>query len=135
MKLIRRDSLPGIKLKHGKSTSGEDMLLMEQVREKTAVPPPPEQLALIEKTPHEQQWENLVEMMKRRIGEAETRSWIGKLEFRSFEGRVLSLGAPLKFVADQVTANYKHHLHSIWESFGHEVESIRITAPAKHRAA
>ncbi len=134
IKLIRRDSLPGIKLKHGKSTSGEDMLLMERIREQNAItesPPPPEQLTLIDKTPHEQHWENLLELMKRRIGEAETRSWIAKLEFRSFEGRVLTLMAPFKFIADQVTANYKHHLRSIWESFGHEVESIVISAPGK----
>jgi hypothetical protein len=107
------------------------LLLMEMERTKAGrgVTVVQEQLTLIEKTPNEQSWQNLLEAMKRRIGEPETKSWIAKLEFRSFDARVLTLSTPLKFVADHVTANFKHHIRTIWESFGHELESICIEHP------
>lgn len=134
LKLIQRNGLPGMKLQHSESASGEDMLLMEREKKSAAATESaPEQLALIEKTPHEQDWENLLEVMKRRFGEAEVKSWVGKLEFRQFSDRALELGAPTKFIGDWITSHYKHHIRSIWESFGHEVERIDIRIPAKPR--
>jgi len=135
MKLIERDGLPGLKLKHGESVTGEDMLLMERLKELSASSAPPEQLALIEMTPHEQHWENLLEVMKRRVGEATTNVWIARVEFRSFEDQRLTLAAPTKFIADQVVAKFEKQIRTIWESFGYEVEMVNVTAPARNAKA
>lgn len=131
MGIIERNELPGVKLTRGTSRSGDDMLIMEMQRAKnTALPAAvPEQLVLIEKTPHEQDWENLLEVMKRRIGEATCNSWVGKLEFRSFEGGTLTLAAPTKFVAGYVTDHFAHHVKSVWATFGHEVDRVTLMSP------
>jgi plasmid replication initiation protein len=129
--VIERNALPGLKLKCVKSVKGEDMLLMERIKDKSVSVLPPEQLTLIEKTPHEQHWENLLEVMKRRYGEATTKSWFARVEFRSFENRILALSAPTKFHADWMVDNYKHPIRSVWESYGHEVEIVIFLFPPK----
>jgi plasmid replication initiation protein len=132
LKLIRKNDLPGIKLEHVRSRMGDDMLLMEYRRDQALpVQQAPAQMELIEKTPLEQDWENLLEVMKRRIGEPTVNSWFGKVEFRSFEAQVLTLAAPTKFIADRTIEQFKQRLESVWESFGHEVDDIVVTAPPR----
>jgi hypothetical protein len=133
MKVIEKDALPGLKLTRTKSKTGEDQLLMKKTKVIPSSAPPPEQIPLFEKTPLEQQWENLLEMMKRRLGEAAFHSWFGsgKIEFRSFEAGNLTLAASMKLVANRFEEQYSSPVREIWESFGHEVKTITITAPPR----
>jgi plasmid replication initiation protein len=133
MKVIEKNALPGLKLTKVKSKTGEDSLLMEKVKGSPAAAMAPEQIPLFEKSPHEQHWENLLEIMKRRIGEAVYNSWFGpgKVEFRSFEGGKLTLAASMGVIATRIEEMYLPLVRDIWESFGHEVKSVIVTAPPR----
>jgi hypothetical protein len=133
MKVIEKDALPGLKLTRTKSKTGEDQLLMKKTKVIPSSAPPPEQIPLFEKTPHEQQWENLLESLKRRLGEAVFNGWFGagKLEFRSFTDGKLALAASMTVIASRLEEQYLPSIRDLWESFGHEVKTITITAPPR----
>ncbi|MBL9144960.1 MAG: replication initiator protein A [Verrucomicrobiaceae bacterium] len=142
-KLVEKNGLPGLRLEKTKSTSGDDMLLMErtekreaiEARAKLSTPKIEAQLALIERTPLEDAWENVLELMRRHLGEATTNSWLAKLQLQGLEDGVLTLKAPTKFIADWVSNNYRFKLIDSWKSVGQEIHEVRLIADGKNKAA
>ncbi len=140
-KLIQKDNLPGLRLEKVSSLKGKDMLRMERtekrvVAENKAAPKPEIQLALIERTPLEEAWENVLEVMRKHSGAAQVKSWLEQLQLVSLENGTLLYHAPTKFIAEWVETHFKRKLEAAWQSLGQPVTSIRIeTKPSKKAAA
>jgi plasmid replication initiation protein len=141
-KLVQKNDLPGLRLEKVSSTQGKDMLLMERTekREVTAekaqaVQAPEVQMELIEKTPLEDSWENVLEIMRKHLGEALVKSWLVKLQPKGLEGSSLIFQAPTKFIADWVANNYSFKLADAWRLMGHDVDDIRFEVGGRKLAA
>jgi plasmid replication initiation protein len=132
-KLVKKNELPGFNLRHESSARGNAMLVMErtdkrEVQSNKLSPP----LELIERTPLEEAWENVLEILRRQIGEATANSWLKPLHIISFENATLTCRAPTKFVGDWVESRYLSQLREAWKSVGYEVTAVRVeTAKAK----
>ncbi|TLD71462.1 hypothetical protein FEM03_08020 [Phragmitibacter flavus] len=138
-KLVEKNDLPGIRLEKVRSSQGKDMLLMERTEKRVApenksVPQIESQLSLIERTPLEEAWENVLEIMRKHIGADQTKAWLEKLQLVSLEGDIVTYKAPSKFIAEWVENNFKHKLEAAWESIGQTVSAIRIEAKGKAAA-
>lgn len=138
-KLVAKNNLPGLRLEKVNSTLGKDMLLMERtekrvITESKAPAQPEMQLALIERTPLEDAWENVLEVMRKQIGTDQVKAWLEKLHIVSLEGQTLTFRAPTKFIAEWVENNFKHKLEAAWESIGQPVKAVRIETKAKKAA-
>lgn len=140
-KLVEKNGLPGLRLEKTKSTSGDDMLLMERTDKREAVESKPKapkeeaQLVLIERTPLEDAWENVLEIMRRHLGEATANSWLANLRLQGLEEGLLTLKAPTKFIADWVSSHYRHKLMDAWRSVGHDIRELNIEGPKRNLAA
>ena len=103
------------------------MLVMERTEKremKTSTPTT--QLELIERTPLEEAWENVLEILRRKIGKDTTNSWLKPLHVVSFENRTLTCRAPTPFIGDWVQSRYLSQLREAWKSVGYEVTEVRI---------
>lgn len=130
-KLIEKNDLPGLRLEKMCSKQGKDMLLMErtekrQVQVRSQDTATEEQIPLIEKTPLEDAWENVLEQMSRHFGEPTVKSWLRVLHLIEYDNGTLTYRAPTKFIADTVETQYRHRLISGWRSVGYELSAIRI---------
>ena len=139
-KLVKKNDLPGFRLEQVSSLQGKDMLLMERIEKRQVVESrqpvsKEEQIALIEKTPFEDAWENVIEIMDRHLGEAVVNSWVKVLHLVSHEGSTLTYRAPTKFIAETVEAQYKHKLLSAWQTLGYELQTIRFEVKTAKKAA
>jgi plasmid replication initiation protein len=140
-KLAKKDNLPGMRLEKVSSVAGKDMLRMERMDKRISTnakesPALPEiQLSLIERTPLEESWENVLEIMRKREGAEQVRAWLEKLRLVSLDEKgTLDLRAPTKFIAEWVANHFKHKLESAFESIGQRVTDIRIETGAKKAA-
>ncbi len=138
-KLVQKNNLPGLRLEKVNSTQGKDMLLMERTEKRIASekksPVQPElPLAFSERTPLEEAWENVLEVMRKHIGAATAKSWLEVLELVSLEDGTLLYRAPNKFIAEWVENNYKHKLEATWQSIEQPVKVIRIEVKNKKAA-
>lgn len=140
-KLVKKDNLPGMHLEKVSSLKGKDMLLMERTEKristsaKESAAQPEAQLSLIERTPLEESWENVLEIMRKRESAEQVRAWLEKLRLVSLdEEGILELRAPTKFIAEWVANHFKHKLEAAFEAIGQRVSDIRIEAGAKKAA-
>lgn len=139
-KLVKKNNLPGLRLEQVSSAQGKDMLLMERTEKRAAVqskeaPAQEIQLALIERTPLEEAWENVLEVMRKHLGAAAVKSWLEVLHLKGHENTMLTFRAPTKFIADWVEANYKYKLKDAWESLGYEVTQITFESAKSRKSA
>lgn len=139
-KLVNKNELPGLRLEKALSSRGKDMLLMERTEKRAAVaerstPAQETQLALIERTPLEETWENVLEVMRKRLGPAEVKSWLEKLHLVGLENEILTVRAPTKFIGDWVESNYRYKLEEAWQSMGQPVATIKVESKGKKLAA
>lgn len=139
-KLIKKNELPGLRLEEVKSSGGDDMLLMERTAKREVstskdVQAQPEQIELIERTPLEEAWEIVLEVMRKHLGDATVTSWLAKLRLKGLEGGTLTFQAPTKFIGDWVDTNYRFKLIEAWRSTGHPVEQIKIESTKRKLAA
>ncbi|MHB1079372.1 MAG: replication initiator protein A [Prosthecobacter sp.] len=138
-KLVKKNDLPGLRLEHVSSAQGKDMLRMERTEKRAIVearesPVPETQLVLIERTPLEEAWENVLEIMRKREGPEQVRAWLERLRLVGLEGETLTYRAPTKFIAQWVETNFKHKLESAWQSVGQPVGTIQIETGTKKAA-
>lgn len=138
-KLVQKNDLPGLRLEHVSSAQGKDMLLMERLEKRTVLeaketPVPEAQLMLIERTPLEEAWENVLEIMRKREGAEQVRAWLEKLRLVGLEAEALTYRAPTKFIAQWVETNFKHKLEAAWRSLGQPVSTILIESDRKKAA-
>lgn len=139
-KLVKKNDLPGFRLEHVSSAQGKDMLLMERIEKRAVIeakehPVQEAQLVLIERTPLEEAWENVLELMRKQIGADQVKAWLERLQLGELVDGTLTYRANLKFVADWVETNFKHKLESAWQSMGHPVTSVRIETKGRKSAA
>lgn len=140
-KLVEKNNLPGLRLEKVVSNQGKDMLLMErtekrQMVENKSVPANEQQIPLIEKTPLEEAWENVLEIMNKVLGEPTVNSWLKVLHLKGVDGDTLTYRAPTKFIGDTVATQYKYKLMSAWKSVGYELRAIQFEVkPVKKTAA
>lgn len=140
-KLIEKDNLPGLQLKQVSSVHGKPLLQMERTEKraihteetKDAIAQDASlQLALIERSPLEEAWENVLELMRKQLGEAEVKSWLEKLQLVGLEQETVLYRAPTKFMADWIETHYKLKLEQSWQASGHPVKKIKVeTKPKK----
>lgn len=138
-KLVKKNDLPGLRLEHVSSAQGKDMLRMERTEKRAIVEAreaaaPEAQLVLIERTPLEEAWENVLEIMRKREGAEQVRAWLERLRLVGLEGEILTYRAPTKFIAQWVETNFKHKLESAWLSVGQPVGTIQIETGTKKAA-
>jgi len=140
-KLIQKNNLPGLRLELVQSIRGKDMLLMERTEkrvglEKQSKPENSQgQFQLIEKTPLEEAWENVLEAMSRHLGEATVKSWLRDLHLIGFEANTLTYRAKTKFIADHVESQFLSKLIRAWEALGFEVKRISFEVKAVKKSA
>jgi plasmid replication initiation protein len=139
-KLVKKNDLPGLRLEQVSSAQGRDMLLMERTEKRSAVeskeaPIQDVQLTFLERTPLEESWENVLEVMRRQIGAEQVKAWLEKLHLVSLEGETLHLRAPTKFIAEWVENNFRQKLEAAWQSMGQPVTSIRFELKGRKLAA
>lgn len=138
-KLAQKDNLPGLKLEKVSSLRGKDMLRMERTEkravqvEATAIKEDV-QLSLIERTPLEDAWENVLEVMRKHLGADAVKAWLEKLQLIGLEGDTIVYRAPTKFIAEWVENNLRHKLEAAWQSIGQPVKSVRIDTKSKKAA-
>jgi hypothetical protein len=137
---VKKNDLPGFRLEHVSSAQGKDMLLMERIEKRVVIeakehPVQEAQLVLIERTPLEEAWENVLELMRKQIGADQVKAWLERLQLGELVDGTLTYRANLKFVADWVETNFKHKLESAWQSMGHPVTSVRIETKGRKSAA
>lgn len=89
---------------------------------------------LIERTPLEEAWENVLEIMRKREGAEQVRAWLEKLRLVGLEAEALTYRAPTKFIAQWVETNFKHKLEAAWRSLGQPVSTILIESDRKKAA-
>lgn len=138
-KLIKKNDLPGLRLEQVSSVQGRDMLLMERMEKREVITAkgilvPETQMVLIERTPLEEAWENVLEIMRKREGAEQVRAWLEKLHLVSLEGDALTLRASTKFIAEWVENHFRRKLEAAWQSVGQPVSVIRIEVKAKKAA-
>lgn len=139
-KLVQKNDLPGFRLEKVSSTQGKDMLLMERTEKRAGIesrntPVQEAQLVLIERSPLEEAWENVLEIMRKQIGADQVKAWLEKLQLGELVDGTLTYRTNLKFVADWVETNFKHKLEAAWLSMGHPVDSVRIETKGRKSAA
>ena len=129
-KVIKKNDLPGLRLEKCSSVKGVDMLLMERTQKRdlrhAAAESGQQQLALIEQSPLEEAWENVLDRLRRQQGAATIAAWVGRLQLISFEEGVLVFRAPTRFIADTVRSIHAHRLLAAWRSLECEVKELRI---------
>jgi plasmid replication initiation protein len=135
-KLIEKNDLPGLRLSRKRSSTGKEMLVMERTEKRSAVETKAEQqLPLIERSPLEEAWENVLDILCEQIGEATVKSWMKPLHLVNFENGTLTYRATTKFIADWVESQYSGRLRTAWRAVGYEVVAVRIETPRKKSAA
>ena len=135
-KLVEKNDLPGFNLSRKRSSTGKEMLVMQRTEKRVAFEARAErQPALIERSPLEEAWENVLDMLRRQMGEATVNSWLKPLHVVSFDDGALTLRAPMKFVSEWVDSHYRSRLLAAWKSVGYEVATIRFESPRKKSAA
>ena len=139
-KLVEKDNLPGLKLAKVESNQGKDMLRMErtekrQVIENKATPANGVQIELIERTPLEEAWENVFEIMGNHLGQPTANSWLKDLRLVKLENGTLTLQAKTKFIADHVESHFRSKLLMVWQTINPDVAAIRVEAKAPKRVA
>ena len=139
-KLVQKNDLPGFRLEKVSSTQGKDMLVMERTEKRAGIeskntPVQEAQLVLIERSPLEEAWENVLEIMRKQIGADQVKAWLEKLQLGELVDGTLTYRTNLKFVADWVETNFKHKLESAWQSMGHPVTLVRIETKGRKSAA
>ena len=131
-KLIKKNELPGFRLEQHSSVQGEDVLLMERTEKRAATEPRPDrQLELIERTPLEDAWENVLESLRVALSAPVVKSWLEGLHPIGLEAGTLTYRAPSKFVGDWVKSHYLTRLRGAWKALGYEVTDIRMEVAAR----
>jgi len=129
-KVAKKNDLPGLRLETRLSSKGEHVLLMERTEKSEAIRSDNgTQLALIETTPLDDAWQNVLEVMRKRVGQAETRAWLEVLRLLSFENGILTFRPPNKFIGDTVISRYAYRILPVWKSLGYEVLQLRMDKP------
>ncbi len=135
-KLVEKNDLPGLRLSRKTSAAGDDMLVMERTEKRTPITQKEQaQLPLIEQSPLEEAWENVLELLGKQIGLPTANSWLRPLQLNGLEGHTLTFRAPTKFIAGWVESHYLSRLRAAWASVGHEVTEIRIQSPREAKRA
>jgi plasmid replication initiation protein len=135
-KLVKKNELPGLRLEKRSSVNGKDMLFMERTEKRSAVDAGvEEQLVLIEQTPLEEAWENVLDILSKQISEATANSWLKPLQVVSFENGTLTYRAPTKFIGEWVESHYAGRMKPAWKAVGYDVATIRIEKRSVKSAA
>ena len=135
-KLVKKNNLPGLSLSRKRSSTGKEMLVMARTEKRVAVEAKVEQqLALIEQSPLEEAWENVLDILRKRVGEGTANSWFKPLHVVSFENGALTYRAPTKFAAGWVESHYRPHLREAWKAVGYDLAEIRFEVSKRKSAA
>jgi len=135
-KLVEKNDLPGLRLGRKRSSTGKEMLVMERTEKRVASQAKVEQqLPLIELSPLEDAWENVLDILRQRLSDATANSWLKPLHVVSLEDGRLTYRAPTKFAGDWVESHYRSQLLAAWKSVGYEVATLRIEGPRKKSVA
>lgn len=135
-KLVQKNDLPGLNLSRERSSTGKEMLVMGRTEKRKVTEAKPElQLALIERSPLEETWENVLDILRQQVGEASVNSWLKPLQVLSFEDGALTYRSQWKFTAERVESMFRPRLLAAWKSLGYEVAELRFEIPKKKSAA
>jgi plasmid replication initiation protein len=141
-RIIERNDLPGLKLERCASASGLDMLRMERIDKREAIEAraggqqqQQQELAFMERTPLEEAWENVLDMLRKSLSAPTVSSWMEKLDLLGLEEELLSFRAPSKFIAEHVQSRFGLRIREAWRSLGYEVKEIVFQVKSLKQAA
>jgi plasmid replication initiation protein len=135
-KLVLRNNLPGLTLAIERTASGKEMLVMQRTEPTVRVEDRRgEQLVLIEQTPLEEAWENVLAILRKQLSPETVSAWFEKLILLGLDGDTLSFRAPSRFSAERIESLYRPRLIAAWESLGHAVADVRFEEKAASSAA
>jgi len=125
-KVIAKNELPGFRLESVKSSQGKDMLLMERLREEVEATGSVNEFQpeLIEKTPAEEMWENILQKLRQSVPQEEITNWLAKLSPVETAPSVLCLRAPTEFIKDWVENRYRPRILAASKSLQFEVTEL-----------
>jgi plasmid replication initiation protein len=135
-KLVIKNHLPELRLENRVGSNGAAMLFMERTEKREPFEnAEQEQLLLIEQSPLEEAWENVLTVLTKQIGTSLAASWLKPLQPVSFENVTLTFRAPTKFHADWVQSRYLSQLRKGWKTVGYDVENIAFATRREKSAA
>ena len=135
-KLTTKNELPGLRLAQQLSAKGKPMLVMERTDKRELPARKAEtQPELIERSPLEEAWETVLDVLRKQIGEATVNSWLVPLHLVGGDNGTLTYRAKTKFVADWVQTHYLPRLRSVWKSTGYDFAAIVIETRKEKSAA
>ena len=109
---------------------------MERTDKREPVEKAPEvQLLLIEQTPLEEAWDNVLVSLEKKFGTPTANSWFRPLQVMSFDAGTLTYRAPTKFISDWVQSRYLACLRTAWKAVGYDVEAIAFVSKREKAAA
>lgn len=112
------------------------MLVMERTEKREVREASAElQLTLIELSPLEEAWENVLDVLCQQVGESTVNSWLKPLQLGDLADGTLTYRAKTKFVADWVESHYGSRLRTAWQSIGYEIAAVRIESARRKSAA
>ncbi len=130
-KIASKNELPGIRLECTKSIRGKDMLLMERTEKRELPVKDEDQLVLIEKSPAEEAWENVLDGFEAKHGAATVKSWLRPLQIKSVDEATLVISAPTAFHGQWIATHYMLELRSGWKKVGYPISSVKFEVKGK----
>jgi len=81
------------------------------------------------------QWARVRGRLRAEFGEAAYKSWLKPLTFKSFEGGLVRLSAPTRFMRDWVATHYADRIRSLWQGENAAVRAIDFLVETAREAA
>jgi plasmid replication initiation protein len=136
-KLTKKNELPGLRLAQRLSTKGKPMLIMERTEKRSTVEikDTEAQPELIERTPVEEAWERVLDLLRKQLGESTVNSWLVSLHLIGWENGTLTYRAKTKFIAEWVQSHYSGRLRAAWKTAGYEVKTLVVESSRNKAAA
>lgn len=84
---------------------------------------------------HVSTWQYIQDELRKTLGEATFKSWLGKLELVNVADQRVSLAAPTRFIRERVLSHYIDPLIYQWQKHDNNIDGVDIYVRQPHAAA
>ena len=76
------------------------------------------------------EWGQICSQLKQEVGEKAFDSWLKPLSISSFNGGIMNISVPTRFMRNWVITNYSDRIHKIWEKKNPQIKCINFVVQA-----
>ena len=76
-------------------------------------------------------WEQVRDLLRREYGDTVFRSWIAPVTFRSFNGGIIEVAVPTRFLRDWVKGHYADRIRALWAQHFCPVSLVEVVVDAR----